>query len=112
MTISIEVRPEVEEHREWMEKIEEANEMLEAMIRRDRSSTQVNAVWSVGWDDQEQPVLQLQLTDWSGSTEASFPSGKTLNEPTLFRWNVRQAWMDLLSVRSDALWDKMLSESE
>ena len=57
------------------------------------------ACWTTHIDDLSQRIVQLLLSDWSGSVVADFSEGQ-LADVRRLQWRLGRLWGDLLQIRS------------
>ncbi len=109
MIVNFEIQPEVQQREDWMKRVREGCDLLES--KQDRTEAPVRGVWKDGTDEQNQPVLELSLSDWSGSARAQF-SQQSIKDSTLFQLSVNQPLRELLAARTSAILDRLYSDSE
>jgi hypothetical protein len=88
--------------------LQEATAQLEKIAGA--SAKDVTATWDRS-DNGHRSQYGLRLADWSGEvSERFYPS--ELRSPDHLRWSLLQLWGDLLQLRSQKLFEKLISSPE
>src|SRR5438128_1095417 len=93
----INLSPALGENETYVQGVERANNILELVLGQ--SSGLVNADWTLTYDERNQPLLTLRLSDFAASVEARFALEEMENPEHLWL-RLHRVWGDLLQVRS------------
>ncbi len=66
----LDIAPEIEANADLADLVRRATDQLE--IELGRSSGLVSARWGLEHDEKGRPLLSLQVSDWTGNSEATF----------------------------------------
>lgn len=77
--------------------VEKATELLIGELGQ--SADTAEACWITHTDELSRRIVQLSLSDWSGSVVADFGEGQLVDVRRL-QWRLGRLWGDLLQIRS------------
>jgi hypothetical protein len=89
--------------------IRDSSQLLEQVIGP--TAALVKADWTLIKDDQGRPLIDLRISDWTGSVGYRF-SPDQLDSPSLMQIRLHRLWGDLLMVQSHVRLDHMIWELE
>ena len=106
------IRPEIEQRSDLGPAVQDASAYLQEL---GPSASQALAEWSLIQDERGRELINLRLSDWTGSVEYRF-APEELSSPAQIRRRLHRLWGDLLQVRShvqlDSNWWSLQSHAE